>query len=240
MKNLLLASTLLAAVGATPAHATLQLSIDVNGHTFSCSDGELSCDESGGANNLLVIDTTVGGALVQVTLAQSSFGKVNELQLSSSNIINETGGALVVSLFAGDNNFVAPTSEIRSSGSLTFNQNITPLNSSLSFFADPANVQGANPTNTPGELLEFVSGHATTDPFSVAGTRTDPFDALSPFSMTESARLAVIAGGSVTGFQESMQSGVPEPKTWAMLGIGFAIMAFMGVKRSRKDRLATI
>ena len=35
-------------------------------------------------------------------------------------------------------------------------------------------------------------------------------------------------------------SAVPEPKTWAMLGVGFGVMAFMGFKRSRKDRLATI
>jgi hypothetical protein len=32
--------------------------------------------------------------------------------------------------------------------------------------------------------------------------------------------------------------GTPEPSTWAMGLIGFAALAFMGVKRSRKDRLA--
>jgi PEP-CTERM motif len=31
---------------------------------------------------------------------------------------------------------------------------------------------------------------------------------------------------------------VPEPSTWAMLGIGFAGLGFAGWKRSRKDRLA--
>ncbi len=234
--KLFLAAALLAAIGASPAHATLQLSIDVNGVTFSCQDGNVTCDESGGANNLLTIDTTVNGAFVQLTLAQSSFGRTNELQLSSSNIINETNHPLIVTLLAGDTNFDAPTSFITSSGSLTFNSNISSLNSTLSFFADPANVQGANPTNTPGQLLESVSGHATTDPFSVAGSLTDPFEALDPFSMTESARLAIIAGGSVTGFNESMQSGVPEPKTWAMMAIGFIMMAAMGF-RTRKNRL---
>ncbi len=33
-------------------------------------------------------------------------------------------------------------------------------------------------------------------------------------------------------------AGVPEPSTWAMLGIGFAGLALTGYKRSRRDRLA--
>ena len=43
---------------------------------------------SGGANNLLTIDQTVGNAFVQITLAQSTFGAANSLQLSSSSIEN--------------------------------------------------------------------------------------------------------------------------------------------------------
>ena len=34
--------------------------------------------------------------------------------------------------------------------------------------------------------------------------------------------------------------GVPEPSTWAMLGIGFAGLSLAGWKRSREDRLASI
>ena len=33
---------------------------------------------------------------------------------------------------------------------------------------------------------------------------------------------------------------VPEPSTWAMGLAGFAFLAFFGMKRARKDRLATI
>jgi hypothetical protein len=33
---------------------------------------------------------------------------------------------------------------------------------------------------------------------------------------------------------------VPEPKTWAMLILGFGMMAFMGAKKVRKDRLAAL
>ena len=105
MKRLLLSTALLAALGAaTPASATLQLAIDVNGTVFTCADGQLSCDQSGGNKNLLVIDQTVGGVLVQVALAQSSSGAVNVLQLSSSNIENNTGLSRSIQLFAGDTN----------------------------------------------------------------------------------------------------------------------------------------
>jgi hypothetical protein len=94
MHRLLLTTALFGAL-ATPAAARLQLSIGVGASTFTCFDGQLSCDQSGGANNLLTIDQTINGAFVQLTLAQSSFGKINELQLSSANILNETGVPLI-------------------------------------------------------------------------------------------------------------------------------------------------
>ena len=61
---------------------------------------------------------------------------------------------------------------------------------------------------------------------------------MSPFSMTEGASLNLIAGGNVTGFNEAMQSqAIPETKTWAMMFLGFAIMALMGAKRAARNRL---
>jgi hypothetical protein len=224
--------------GPHAARATLQLSIGAGGAVFTCSDGQLSCDQSGGANNLLTVDTTVGGAFVQLTLTQSTFGKVNELQLSSSNIENTTGVPLTVTLLASDTGFVAPARFIENSGSLTFNSNVGAPNSTLSFFADVLNRQGANPTNTPGTLLETVAGHAATDPDSFSGTRIAAFDASAPFSMTEGASLVLRSGGSVTGFNQAMQSGVPEPATWAMLLIGAAAMAWAGLRRKKAARFA--
>ena len=158
MKNLLLGATLLAGVGVTPAHATLQLSIGADGSVFTCSDGELSCDQSGGANNLLVVNTTIGGAFVQLTLTQSTFGKVNELQLSSSSIENLTAAPLTVTLLASDTGFHAPVSFINNSGSLTFNANVGASDSTLKFWADPLNTQGANPTNTPAHCWRASAG----------------------------------------------------------------------------------
>jgi PEP-CTERM motif-containing protein len=243
MRNLLLAGTLLAGLGAAaaPAEARLQLSITNGIQTFSCADGQLGCDLSGGANNLLTVDTTLGSFFVQLTLAQSTFGTHNVLQLSNANIENNGGIPGTLTFIASDTNFVPPASDILESGSLTFNNNVGAGASSISFFADPANGQGANPLNTPGTLLDSFSGTPATDPDSFSGTHLSAFAANSLFSMTESAHLNLIAGGSVTGFDQSMtSSAIPEPKTWAMLILGFGMMAFFGVKRARKDRLTFV
>jgi PEP-CTERM motif len=238
MKTILLATALTLAIGTTAADARLQLSIGSGASTFACFDGELSCDQSGGANNLLTVDTTVGGAFVQLTLTQSTFGAHNSLQLSSSNIENTLGVPITVTLLASDTGFTAPVSFVNNSGSLTFNDNVGASDSTLKFWADVTDTQGANPTNTPGSLLETVTGHAVTDPDSFSGTLVSPFDANAPFSMTEGAALALRADGSVTGFSQSMQSGVPEPSTWAMMLLGFAGLAWAGVKRRRGPRYA--
>jgi hypothetical protein len=237
MNKFLASAAFCALIAATPANARLQLSIGVGASTFTCFDGQLSCDVSGGANNLLTIDQTVGGAFVQLTLAQSTFAP-NSLQLSSSNIVNETGAPLTIKLLASDTGFVAPVSFIRDSASLTFNDAVGSGQSMLQFWADHANTQGANPSNTPGSLLETVFGTPLTNPDSFSGSNVASFVNGSPFSMTEGASLALIGGGSITGFNQSMESGVPEPRTWAMLILGFGVMALMGVKRRVRDRLA--
>jgi hypothetical protein len=239
-KHAILAATAVAAVLAiAPAEARLQLSITANGAVFSCFDGELSCDQSGGANNLLTIDTTVGGAFVELTLAQSTFGNPNVLQLSSSNIVNNSGAPITIGLVASDTNFVPPVHAILESGSLTFNDAVGSGASSLSFFADVTNTQGANPLNTPGTLLDTVSGTPTTNPDSFAGSLLSPFTANGPFSLTESASLSLIAGGSITGFNQSEQSSaIPEPSTWAMALLGFGLMGFAAMRKRRAHRVA--
>ena len=237
MKKLVLAAALLAST-AIPAAARLQISIAAGGTTFTCFDGQLSCDQSGGANNLLIVDQSVGGAFVQLALTQSAFGKPDELQLSTSNIENLTAAPLSITLTASDTGFAPPIRAINNSASLTFNSNVGAPDSTLTFFADTLDGQGA--PGTPGTLLESVSGHAVTDPDSFSGSRITAFDASAPFSMTESAALVLRADGSITGFNQSMEStAIPEPSTWAMLAIGLGFMAWGAASRKKvRDLLA--
>lgn len=238
--TVILAGVALAAL-ASSAEARLQITLNSGASTFSCFDGQLSCDQSGGANNLLIIDQTVGGILVQIALTQSITGAINELQLSSSSIVNENGVPATLKLLASDTDFLGPVRAINNSGSLTFNSNVGAPDSTLAFYADAANAQGANPLNTPGDLLESVSGHALTDPDSFAGSLITPFNASGPYSMTEGASLTLRGLGSITGFNQSMEStAVPEPATWAMLGIGVAFLAFVAKRRKDTTSLAAI
>jgi hypothetical protein len=236
MRHALLAGiAAIAAIAFVPsANATLQLSIGANGSTFTCADGQLGCDLSGGANNLLTVNTLVGGAFVQLTLVQSTSGASNTLQLSSANIDNQSGAPLTVTLLASQTDFTGPVTAVNNSGSLTFNHNIGATDSTLKFWADPANTQGANPTNTPGTLLETVSGHATTDPDSFAGSNIAPFAAGGLFSMTEGAALSLITGGSITGFNQSMvttAASVPEPFSLGVLGMGLLGLGMVRYRR---------
>jgi hypothetical protein len=237
MRHVLLAATALAAIAFVPsANATLQLSIGANGSTFTCADGQLGCDLSGGANNLLTVNTLVGGAFVQITLTQSTAGATNSLQLSSSNIENQSGAPLTVTLLASQTDFIGPVTSVNNSGSLTFNDNVGAPDSTLKFWADAANTQGANPTNTPGTLLESVSGAATTNPDSFSGSNVAAFVDGDSFSMTEGAALALITGGSVTGFNQSMVTSagtipVPEPMTLGILGMGLLGLGMVRYRR---------
>ena len=58
--------------------------------------------------------------------------------------------------------------------------------------------------------------------------------------MTEGASLTLRGLGSITGFNQSMESTtVPEPATWAMIVIGFGFMAWGASTRKKvRDLLA--
>lgn len=239
MRRLLLASTLLVGVGAspliTPANATLQIAFTDGTTVITCADGQ-SCDLAGPANNIIILNETVGAFHIIGTVAASlsSTGEDN-LQLSTSLIQNTGSSTGHLGIIVGDTNFTGPVNAVRESASLTFNDALGSGPSTLSFFADPANGQPAGiGLNTPGTTLFSDSGSPTSNPFSFAGSNLSVFSATGPFSMTEAANLALLGGSSITGFNESMESAaVPEPATWAMVLIGFGFMAWGASTRKR-------
>jgi hypothetical protein len=238
MKKLLMV-TAFACAAAGPAWATLDLSFQNGATVFTCAD-QTSCDLDGAVKNLLLLNTMVGDIRIEGTFAASVAGLHNNLQTSNLTITNEGSSTETLIMVAGDTDFASPVHGIRESASLTFN-NDTGEGGTLQFFADAANGQPAgDPINVPGTLLFSTSGTATISPDSFSGTHDSVVDFTSPFSMTEWAEVTLLPGASVTGFNESMTSSVPEPRTWVMAGVGFGLLGLIGFKRSRSARFAAI
>ena len=240
MKNLLMSAAVLAAL-ATPAHATLQIAFTDGTNVVTCADGQ-ACDLAGPINNIIVLNETVGAFHIVGTVAASSSALGDDNLQFSTSLIQNTGSTLGhLTAIVGDTNFIGPVDAMRESASLTFNNATGSGASTLRFFADPANGQPAGVgLAIPGVQLFTTSGTPVEDPDSFAGTHVSPFAAGGLFSMTETANLALRAGGSITGFNESMQStsAIPEPSTWAMMGLGFAAMAAFAWRRRARETLA--
>jgi len=226
---------------AAPAHATLQIAFsDGLGHVVTCSDGA-ACDLAGPTGQLLLLDAVVGNFHVEGSFSTSTAGSPNNLQVSNLTIANDGVLRGTLEMIVSDTGYAAPVNHINESASLTFNSAVGSLPSSLSFFADTADGQGAGPGLViPGSLLFTNSGAPATDPDSFSGSVSSLFDASGPFSMTEVASLALRGGATITGFNEAMETGVPEPATWAMMALGFGIMALFGYRSRRGPRLATL
>jgi hypothetical protein len=243
MKSSLLAAVASLLVFATPAFATLQIAFTDGTNVVTCADGQ-ACDLAGPANNIIVLNENVGAFHIIGTVAPSVSGVGEDNLQFSTSLIQNTGSTLGhLMAIVGDTNFIGPVNAVRESASLTFNNASGSGASTLRFFADPANGQPAGiGLAIPGQLLFTATGSPLTDPDSFSGTNESPFTANGLFSMTETANLALKAGGSVTGFNESMASSpltaIPEPSTWAMLLMGFAGLSVAAFKRRHARTLA--
>src|SRR4029077_14794531 len=173
MRNLLLAATLLAAFGASPARATLDVAFSDGTNVVTCAD-QTSYDLDGAVKNLLLINTVVGNFRVEGTFAASTAG---DLSFSNLTIFNNGATTGTLRLVVGDTDFAFPVTGIRESGSLTFNEGVGS-SGTISFFADHANSQpGGTGLSTPGQLLDSFTDIVNTTPDSFAGTHDSVFNA---------------------------------------------------------------
>jgi hypothetical protein len=171
---------------------------------------------------------------VTVTLSFVSRGTLpNDLTEGNIGIRNTTDTVQTLRIIAGANNYLGPSNGF----TLTSTIGATLGGSDLtgSFFTDQTNsLNGQGFTITGTDIGDFNSG-ALTGPqsFSFNGLG---FDSLkTPYGLAESLSLTLQPGASVFVQGISMDANaVPEPKTWAMLGIGFGLMAIMGFKRRHK------
>lgn len=221
---------------ARPANATLQLAFANGASSLFCADGT-ACDLAGPTKNLLILDQQIGAFHVEGTFAVSGTDQLSESNLT---ITNTSGARSTLDFSVGDTGFAVPVNEISMSGAGTFESSLTGFGS-LSFHADPTNTQGAAfAGDNPGVELFNPTLFITKDPQSFSGDDIHAaFTALSPFSMTEDFSVTLPAGGSVVGLESAMTAGViPEPRTWAMMLLGFGMLAIVGLRRRKSERLA--
>lgn len=235
MKNLLLGATLLAAVGATPANAALQIAAQIGPNAFFCANGQ-SCDTSPMPNVIITNNAILDGILFSSSSASSASGKTDFLNVSNLLITNTNDAAVNIVITVSNTDFMAPVHSFddATSGVWQGSGGSTAL---MKWFIDPNNAQGAdNAFDTPGVLVD--SNLSTSAGPVLAFSRNSPtFDdgLTSPFSMTEQVTVHLDAGESLVNRGQSIvgASAIPEPSTWAMMGLGFGLLAFFGAKRRR-------
>ena len=238
MKRILLTAALLAST-AIPAAATLQISVDVNGFT--------AFDSS--ATNLLSLSSlTLDGVTVSGSLSQSfgtprgaGPGGANFLNTSSLIVTNNSGALRTITVTVGDTDFHPNVWYASTAGSGVWAEAGLLSHITMNWFGDPLNRQGATTvTDTPGVLLDTFSNTSNgglNDSFSHNGTGEFPTQLFAPFSLTEQATFTLVNGGELINRGQSV-AAVPESSTWALMGVGFGLVALLGVKRSRNSRHA--
>jgi hypothetical protein len=237
----LAAAGIMAAVSA-PAHATLQVAADVGGTPFFCADNT-ACDLNPAVGTIELGTTTIDGVTVDGSIQISTGTPANPgqdlIDTSSLSIVNNSGATRIATVAVGDIDFSGPVSHFHLTGSGTW-VNAGGSSITLEWFDDPANVQGANNAlDAPGDLLGSFTSLGTDPLHSFSTDQTGTVSDSGPFSMTIWAQATLTPGAVLLSRgQGEIKTAIPEPSTWAMLGLGFAVLGFAGYRRARKDRIS--
>jgi hypothetical protein len=235
-----LAAVALAVSLASPAHATLQIAISVDGTAFSCADNG-ACDSDPRTGVLALSNMTING----VVLSGLSLFSAGTPANPSSNgfavfgiglsINNTTNAAQAIAIALSDTSFSTIGSfplyfSVFAAG--TFQPSMSGSRILTSYFDDPGNAQGADTvTDTPGNLTASFSVIDNRPP-RPAGPGFNvfqggiPVSETAPFSMTMTADILLAANTQLLNYGQAIQAAVPEPSTWVMMLLGFAGLGF--------------
>jgi hypothetical protein len=220
MKNVIsaLAAALLATTGAVSvAHsATISIGTALNGGAITtqasgATPGPVSFSGAVGAYDINVVDAVdlTTSSLNSNAQDATSTGTLDVLDVyvSVSDITGLTG--LHDGLSGLTANFLTPGWTVTES---TYEDNSNTVFGTMNLLA----------THT------FTSGPAAVASLAIVNLT-------SPFSVTELYQISSSGLSGAANDTIDLSAVVPEPSTWAMLGIGFAMMGLVGLTRGRKD-----
>lgn len=238
MRSILLAGTLLSALAAQPASATLQIALQVGPDSFFCGDNQ-ACDTNPAVGIIQVANQVVDGIQVdgsiQASVHDFPFSSINT---SSLDLINTLSTPVTATVAVSDNNFPGLTATFTSAGAGTWQG---PGSSSLtmSWFVDPANAQGANNAfDTPGTLIDTFSNSSSGHTSAFSHNSSTILHLNSAFSMTESSTINLAPTEAlINRGQALVTAAVPEAPTWVMLGLGFFGLSLAASSTRKRIRL---
>jgi hypothetical protein len=215
MHKLLLSAAMLAAIGVSPAHATLQIEIFDNGTLIDNVTGITT-----GAASLTTNDANFANITIN---AQGS------PILPNADLSSVTLDATASAGFTG-------------SHELTFDviqSAVAGTGNTQSTFTVNGLVNDPGPT-TERTFADGVLLASHTFPVGLLDGSFGPVSAATGAFTEDEIQFAVDFTAARQSFGGSAQltTSIPETKTWAMMLLGFGLMAFLGVRKSRKDRLA--
>ena len=215
------AACALLAAAALPASATLQIEVFDNGALIDNITG-----------------ITTGAA--SLTTNDANFANIT---------INAQGSPILPKADLSSVTFDATTS---SSFSGTHTLTVDALQSSITGTGNTLSTFTVNGLiNDPGPTTEstFADGAllaSHTFPVALLDGSFGPVSAATGAFTSDETQFAidflftVAARSSRSAAPAQLTTGVPEPRTWAMLIAGFGLMTLLGVRRARRDRLASI
>ena len=231
MKNALLASAALAALTLSAPAFAANTAI-----TMWNTANPLGAETAIGTDDADLAVSNFNG--VTVTLSSVSRG-TNPTDLTEGNIgiRNTTGTIQTLRIIAGANGYLDNPIGFTLTGTIGATLGLSDL--AGSFFADAANsLNGQSLSVTGLDIGDFNSG-SLLGPQSFSFNGFGPDHLTGPYGLAESLTLTLAPGASVFVQGVSMDaSAVPEPRTWAMFGIGFALMGLVGWRRRKTARLA--
>ena len=194
-------------------------------------------ESANGTGSASVLSSSLNGVTISVSSVQKGINP-NDLTEANISIDNTTGSIQTIKIIAGANGYLGPSDVFTLTGAIGATLGGSDL--AGQFFTDQGDTLNGNSslTVTGTQIGSFDSG-SLTGPESFAFNGSGLSSLVSPYGLAEELTLTLAPGATVFIQGMSMDaSAVPEPGTWAMMGVGFALIGFLGLRKRRVPRFA--